>query len=115
MRTPQSITLLSWIRDSFSRSGAARMFSKELVACLRDLSDNGQGLHNGTADDGQSIPVVMDETWLARQLQQFGVTPRNIRIGNVQAKGYCLADFSQAFACFLNGGSGNPPGESKAQ
>jgi len=49
----------------------------------------------------------MDETWLARQLQQFGIAPRNIRIGKVQARGYCLSDFNQAFACFLNGGSGN--------
>ena len=79
------------------------MFSKELVASLRDLSDSGPVLGNGTADDGQSIPTAIDETWLARQLQQFGITSRNIRIGNGQAKGYYLADFSQAFSCFLNG------------
>ncbi len=45
----------------------------------------------------------VDEAWLARQFQCFGGAPGNVRIGNGQAKGYDLADFTQAFASFLDG------------
>ena len=41
-------------------------------------------------------------SWLARGLRPFGVNSRVLRIGTQCAKGYDLADFTDAFARFLN-------------
>jgi hypothetical protein len=41
-------------------------------------------------------------SWLARGLQPFGINSRVMRIGTQCAKGYDLADFTDAFARFLN-------------
>jgi hypothetical protein len=41
-------------------------------------------------------------SWLARGLQPFGISPRVMRIGAQCAKGYDLADFTDAFVRFLD-------------
>jgi hypothetical protein len=38
----------------------------------------------------QGKPI--DERWLARQLNPYGIRARNLRIEGVQAKGYCQED-----------------------
>jgi hypothetical protein len=94
--------LLSLVRSSFRQSGVTRMFSRELVASLRSLYGNIVNVQ-GTAG-GASNRRAIDESWVARELQRFGVTPHNIRIGDEQAKGYELEDFRQAFASHLDEG-----------
>ena len=37
----------------------------------------------------------MDERWLARQLNPYGIRPRNLRIEGIQAKGYYQEDMTE--------------------
>jgi hypothetical protein len=43
----------------------------------------------------------IDEAWLSRQLRPYGVQPRNIRIEEVQAKGYLMEDFRETFCRYI--------------
>ena len=45
------------------------------------------------------------ETWLARRLRGFGINSRTLRIGDNRAKGYELADFTEAFERYLSAGA----------
>jgi hypothetical protein len=70
---------------------ATRIHSKQIVDFLRALADRlwHSALHNpATAFD-----------WLARRLRPFGLSSRNIRLGNLRAKGY---DLFEVFAQFLD-------------
>ena len=75
------------------------MFSRKLAASLRGFYEHRE--KDGTA--GELNPRI-DEGWLARELQRFGIAPHNVRIGDVQAKGYELEDFRNAFAAHLQDG-----------
>jgi putative DNA primase/helicase len=92
--TQNSQLLLADIRQIFIQSGASRLFSSSIVSSLRALPDRPWSSNN----NGHK-PI--DEPWLARQLRPFSVMPRNVRIGEGRARGYYLADFSQAFGDHL--------------
>ena len=85
--------LLAAIRQIFTQSGATRIFSKQLMEALRTLPV-GRYAKLGTPHAAL--------IWLARELRRFGVNARVLRIGTQCAKGYDLADFTDAFARFLN-------------
>jgi putative DNA primase/helicase len=89
------IALLADIRQIFTQSGASRLFSSSIVSSLRALPDRPW-----SSDNNGHKPI--DEPWVARQLRPFGVMPRNVRIGEGRARGYYLADFSQAFGDHLS-------------
>jgi len=41
------------------------------------------------------------ELWLAQQLRPYGVQPRTVRLGDVQAKGYLAEDLKPVFTRYL--------------
>ena len=80
---PMAVLLFDvYVQFSFARTD--RMFSSELVECLNGYAGRPwKDLLRGRP---------MDERWLARQLNPYGIRPRNLRIGGVQAKGYYQED-----------------------
>jgi hypothetical protein len=88
--------LLKDIRSIFTQCKATRLFSSTLVEYLRAMPDRpwsgNQIEQEGT--EGTEEKEAINQTWLARQLRPLGIRPRNLRIGNMRAKGYELADFS---------------------
>ena len=69
------------------------MFSKTLVESLLQMSDHPwPEAHKGR-------PIT--ETWLARRLRSFGVSPRLIRAGETVGRGYELADFQDVVDRYL--------------
>ena len=85
--------LLADIWQMFRTSGAVRMFSKTLVESLLQMSDHPwPEAHKGR-------PIT--ETWLARRLRSFGVSPRLIRAGETVGRGYELADFQDVVDRYL--------------
>jgi hypothetical protein len=90
------VTLLADIQKVFTTE---QLFSKDLCEKLLELKE-------------QPWPEVrkgkgINERWLARNLLPFDVRPKNIRVkipdGEIQAKGYELADFKEAFSRYLEG------------
>ena len=41
------------------------------------------------------------ELWLSQQLRRYGIRPRNMRIGEEQAKGYGQEDFAEVFRRYI--------------
>src|SRR5207237_900561 len=70
-----------------------RVFSKRLVAALCAMKERPWPEVN----KGREI----SETWLARRLRSFGIKSKTLRIGNDRAKGYELAEFTDAFERYL--------------
>ena len=68
----------------FSFANTNRLFSSELVARLNAYAGRPW------KDLLRGKPI--DDRWLARQLSPYGIRPRNLRIGEAQAKGYCQED-----------------------
>ena len=89
------LTLLADIRSIFAASGAQRLFSTTLVHSLAALPSR-----TGSTNSGNHSPL--NQTSLACRLRAFNVVSHNVRIGDIQAKGYDLADFAEAFALFLD-------------
>ena len=87
------LILLADIRQIFTQSGATRISSKQLLEALRT------GPAGRYAKLGSPYSAL---SWLARGLQPFGIKSRVMRIGTQCAKGYDLADFTDAFARFLD-------------
>jgi hypothetical protein len=69
----------------FAIGKTERMFSTEVVERLNAYSGRPW------KDLLRGKPV--DERWLARQLNPYGIRQRNLRINGVQAKGYCQEDW----------------------
>ena len=85
------VTLLADIRQSFT---GERMFSKELIESLAQMSDKPW------PEVCRGKPI--SERWLARNLSAFGIRPKLLRIGeNDPARGYELVEFDDAFARYL--------------
>jgi hypothetical protein len=56
------------------------------------------------------------EPWLAKQLQPFGIRPRNIRISGTVARGYFESDFKEAFQRYVpRSAAGDPTAEVRDQ
>jgi putative DNA primase/helicase len=85
--------LLADIQQVFNEGRAGRMFSKALVETLCAMS------YRPWPEAHKGKPI--SETWLARRLHAFGVSPKTLRIGDDRAKGYETADFAEAFARYL--------------
>ena len=77
-----------------ARPSAPRLSSRQLVDTLCALPDRPWF-------QIQRGHKPLTETGLARRLRSLGISPHNIRINNVQVKGYDLADFTAAFTRFL--------------
>jgi putative DNA primase/helicase len=85
--------LLADIWQTFRASGAVRLFSKKLVESLLEMSDHPwPEAHKGR-------PIT--DTWLARRLRTFGVSPKPIRIGDTVGRGYEVADFQEVVDRYL--------------
>jgi len=89
------VMLLADVQQAFRDTGAERMFSKTLVDALCAMRDRPW------PDAHRGKPIT--ENWLARRLRSFGISPRTIRIGDDRAKGYDVADFTEAFERYLSG------------
>jgi putative DNA primase/helicase len=88
--------LLADVRHVFTQARTERMFSRSLVDALCGMTDRPwPEAHRGK-------PIT--ETWLARRLREFGITSRTIRTHEDRAKGYDVADFTDAFARYLPAG-----------
>jgi len=70
-----------------------RIFSKTLVGQLCTMTDRPWP----EARRGKPI----SEQWLAKQLANFGIYPKTLRIGEERAKGYESDQFANAFARYL--------------
>jgi len=90
------VMLLEDVRQAFDANRAEKMFSKTLVETLCAMSDRQWP----EANKGKPI----SQTWLARRLRSFGISSRDVRIGDENAKGYCFADFTEAFERYLSTG-----------
>jgi hypothetical protein len=90
------VMLLADVRQAFEENHAEKMFSKTLIETLCGMSDRQwPEAHRGK-------PIT--ESWLARRLRSFGITSKTLRIGDNRAKGYELADFTEAFERYLSAG-----------
>lgn len=87
------IMLLADIQQVFSEAKTERIFSRVLVDKLCAMTDRPWP----EARRGAEI----SEVWLARHLKDFGIKPKTLRIEPRRAKGYELADFSEAFERYL--------------
>jgi hypothetical protein len=85
--------LLEDIRQIFTDRGGDRIFSKTLVEALCGMTERPW------PEARYGKPIT--ETWLARQLKRFEISPRTIRAENNRLKGYYLAHFSDAFERYL--------------
>lgn len=89
--------LLADIRQAFAENRAERIFSKSLVETLCAMTDRPW------LEAHKAKPIT--ETWLAHRLRAFGISSRTLRIGDNRAKGYELADFTEAFERYLPAGA----------
>ena len=90
------VNLLHDIRQIFTQlsEGSDRISSRELVVALCHIPDSPWlEAHNRK-------PI--NETWLGRRLRQYNINSKTIRMGDDRAKGYELADFTEAFVRFLS-------------
>ena len=87
-------SLLFGIWLLFTTTDGGRMFSRTLVQGLNSLPDQPWGQMRS----GKGIT----DAWLAAQLQPYGIKTRNMRIGEMQAKGYFEEDFQEAFQRYMS-------------
>jgi putative DNA primase/helicase len=85
--------LLVDIREILKETNSDRIFSRSLVEELFGLSHRPWP----EANRGRAIT----ENWLARRLALFGIKPKTMRIDDARAKGYEVADFTEAFDRYL--------------
>lgn len=77
----------------FSGANVDRIFSRELVTGLNRLGERPWNEMNR----GREIT----ELWLSKRLRTYGLKPRNIRVAEVQAKGYARGDFDEVFRRYI--------------
>ncbi len=86
-------TLLLDIFVEFVKSEGKRVFSRDLVASLRETEKRPWG----ALRRGKEI----DEVWLARQLAPYGIRPKTLRIGGQIGKGYAETDFEPLYGRYI--------------
>jgi putative DNA primase/helicase len=85
--------LLADIWLTFRESKATKLFSKAIVESLLLMTDHPwPEAHKGR-------PIT--ETWLARRLKTFAISPKLLRIGGEVSRGYELPDFQEALDRYL--------------
>ncbi|HWW01990.1 MAG TPA: DUF3631 domain-containing protein [Candidatus Acidoferrum sp.] len=86
-------SLLMDILEVFLRLGLERVFSRTLAEWLNRADDRPwMALKKGKVVTGQ---------WVAQQLQDFGIRPKTLRIGEERAKGYEMDDFADVFRRYI--------------
>jgi hypothetical protein len=86
-------SLLMDILELFLRLGRERVFSRTLAEWLNRAEDRPwMALKKGKVVTGQ---------WVAQQLQDFGIRPKTLRIGEERAKGYEMDDFADVFRRYI--------------
>ena len=96
--------LLSDIRGIFQENSVERMFSRNLVEALKELSESPWGDWNR----GKGLTTNS----MARILSPFGVTSKDVRIEHEKYKGYLLESFQDAFNRYIPGTSSVTPCQS---
>jgi len=84
------VMLLTDIKQVFTLE---RMFSKDLVEHLTELKERPW------PEVCHGKPIT--QNWLARNLAPFDIRPKNVRVDDVQAKGYEVEDFKDAFERYI--------------
>jgi hypothetical protein len=87
--------LLSDIKAIFEKGHVNRIASAEICARLADLEEHPWPEWRS----GQPITVRQ----LARLLEPLGIRPKQLRMGEVNARGYELDDFADGFSRYLPG------------
>ena len=87
-------TLLADIRNLFEETGSKKIFSAAIVGRLIEIEGRPW------AEYGRAQKPI-SKNQLARLLGKFKIKSTSLRIGSDTAKGYNLADFSEAFERFL--------------
>jgi len=93
--------LLSDIRVIFERAQSSRMPSAEICNKLQDIEEHPWPEWR----NGQPITVRQ----LARLLEPLGIRPKQLRMGEVNVRGYELEDFFDGFSRYLPGFQSAPP------
>ena len=87
-------TLLADIKDLFEETGSRKLFSATITERLIEIEGRPW------AEYGRAQKPI-SKNQLARLLGKFKIKSTSLRIGSDTAKGYNLADFSEAFERFL--------------
>jgi len=77
----------------FASAHSDRLFSRTVIEVLNHLEDRPW------TEANRGRPIT--ELWLAQQLRSYGVQPRTLRLGDVQAKGYLAEDLKPVFTRYL--------------
>jgi hypothetical protein len=72
-----------------------RIFTRDLVEGLKQTSEGRPWME---MRPGRKIT----DMWLAQQLRPFGIHPKTIWVGEMQAKGYVEADFEEVFRRYIS-------------
>ena len=88
-------TLLADIRQLFKKASVDKLPSAEVCESLAKLEDREW------AEWGRARKPISTHQ-LAKLLRRFRISPRVIRVGDETARGYLLADFTEAFERYLS-------------
>lgn len=88
-----SVQLLTDIKLIFERSGQGRMTTQVILSELHEM------VNRPWPEWKNSKPIT--DRQVARILNQYGISSKNIRTGYSQQKGYEIADFEDAFIRYL--------------
>ena len=91
--TSNRVLLLADIRDIFQKAQTSRMTSADICACLAENEANPWPEWR----DGKPMTVRQ----LARMLEPLAIRPKQLRMGDVNVRGYELEDFADSFARYL--------------
>lgn len=91
------VELLTDIKEIFDNKHMSKIFSSQM---LDDLVADDEA---PWATWNRGKPMTARQ--LSMKLGEFGIKPKNIRIGSTSKKGYDLSDMTEVFASYL---SGNP-------
>jgi putative DNA primase/helicase len=86
--------LLRDIQDIFAEKAVDRIAGADLVAALLAMA------HRPWGEANRGKPIT--QAWLARRLGEFGIRPKNTRIGSKVPKGYEREMLQDAFARYLS-------------
>lgn len=91
------VELLTDIKEIFDNKHMSKIFSSQM---LDDLVADDEA---PWATWNRGKPMTARQ--LSMKLGEFGIKPKNIRIGSTSKKGYDLSDMTEVFASYLSGGT----------
>lgn len=86
--------LLLDIKEIFEQKKATRIFSDDLIIALCADSEMNWSTHN------RGKPITQKQ--ISNRLGEYGISPRQLRIGQGNRRGYDIADFKDAFKRYLS-------------